>query len=127
MKRMTVEEWQALPTIDKEVLRTLNLSSLLEPKLVPGEARAPESYILHRVTHCTLCQTTFEEFFRMSPLEGSSILHSGGISFKDILPDEDIKHSEWSVSTCSHCYTVLSKESRLSLIKRLVALSKKRN
>lgn len=127
MKRMTLKEWQVLPASDKEVLRTLGLSSLLEPKLAKGRTKVPEPYVLHRITFCKLCESISEEYFRMlSSIANPSVLQAKSIAFKDVLPTDRIETVECSGSTCSHCYTVLSKESKMSLIRRIITLSKKR-
>lgn len=125
--RMTVKQWQVLPEEDKEVLKSLNILDLVKPLLSKPQASPrvlPKPYILLRIFTCNICGTTFEQYYRMLPLNNPWVLQAKEILFKDILHEELIKEEKELCSGCSYCYEVLAKESKRELIKRIITLTK---
>ena len=128
--RMTVKQWQALSTSDKEVLETLNILDLVKP--LPSKPQSqpqplPEPYVLLRVSTCSICETTTEYYFRMLPFqENPYALQAREISFEDILPTDTVRKEKESCSGCFHCYKVLAKETKRELIKRIIILTRRR-
>ena len=125
--RMTAKQWEVLPSSDKEVLKTLNILDLVKP--LPGKSPAslqplPEPYVLLRVSTCSLCETTFNTYFRMLPFpENPYTLQAKEIAFKDILPTDTVRKEKESCSGCFHCYRVLAKETKRELIRRIIILT----
>lgn len=125
--RMTDEQWEDLSLEDKKALKTLGILSLVKPlkKKTKPQYNLPKPYILLKISTCSICETTFDTYFRMSPfssssLQGSYSLKAEHISFKDILPKEAIKKEKGFCSGCLYCYKVLSKETKKELIKRII-------
>lgn len=125
--RMTPKQWEALPPSDKEVLKALNILSLVKP--LPGKSPAsprllPKPYVLRRVSTCSICETTFSTYFRMLPFpENPYALQAKKIFSKAVLPTDTVKKEKESCSGCLHCYEVLVKETKRELIKRIIILT----
>ena len=128
--RMTNKQWQDLPEEDKEILKILDLFNLVKPKKIKMPVQSlplPKPYILLKTFKCTLCETTFINYFRMLPLkENPYILQAKAIAFKDILPTDIVKKEKESCSGCFYCYEVLAKETKRELIKRIITLAGRR-
>ena len=127
--RMTLKQWEVLPPSDKEVLKALNILSLVKP--LPNKSPSlprllPKPYILCRVSTCSICETTFSSYFRMLPFsENPYTLQAKKIAFKDILPTDTVRKEKESCSGCFYCYEVLSKETKRELIKRIIILTRR--
>ena len=128
--RMTAKQWQALPASDKEVLKTLGILDLVKPLSVSKPTSPqplPEPYVLLKVFTCSLCETTFNTYFRMLPFpENPYALQAKAITFKDILPTDTVREEKEFCSGCLHCYKILSKETKRELIKRIIILTRRR-
>ena len=128
--RMTAKQWKVLPTSDKEVLKTLNILDLVKP--LPSKPQSqpqplPKPYILLRVSTCSICETTFNTYFRMLPFqENPYALQAKKITFKDILPTDTVRKEKESCSGCFHCYEVLAKKTKRELIRRIIILTGRR-
>lgn len=126
--RMSQKQWRALSISDKEVLKTLNILDLVKPLANKPQASPkvfPEPYILHKIFTCSVCETTFNIYFKMLPFPKNPwALQAKKITFEDILPTNIIRKEKEFCSGCSHCYEVLGKESKKELIKRIIALAK---
>lgn len=126
MKRLTAKQWQALPPEDREVLRRLDLLELIAPKPTASKSLLPESYILHRIIHCSLCQTISEEYLYMTPSPvNPSCLRSRKILEESIPSSSSIRKEAWTVPTCKHCLEVLLKESKETLVSKLILSTRK--
>lgn len=128
--RMTLNQWRELPASDKEVLKTLNILDLVKP--LPNKPQAspkilPKPYVLLRISTCSLCETTFETYFRMLPSqENPYILKAKKILFRAVLPTDTVKREKEACSGCFHCYEILGRETKRELIKRIITLTGKR-
>ncbi len=130
--RMTLKQWKELPQEDKEVLKALNILNLVKPLLSkhsPTSPRIlPKPYVLLRDYKCSICKTTFSDYFRMLPSkEDPYTLQAKKITFEDILSTDTVKKGKKEKeirSGCFHCYKVLGKESKEELIKRIIALTR---
>lgn len=128
--RMTVRQWQVLPEEDKEVLKALDILSLVKPlssKPLSSPQPLPEPYILLKVSTCRLCETISKHYFRMLPFPGNPhALQAKEITFEDILPTDTIRKEKESCSGCFHCYRVLARETKRELIRRIIILTGRR-
>lgn len=128
--RMTAKQWEALLPSDKEVLKALNILSLVKP--LPGKSPAsprllPKPYVLFRISTCSICETTFSTYFRMLPFpENPYALQAKKIAFKDVLPADTIRREKESCFGCFYCYEILAKETKRELIKRIIILTGRR-
>lgn len=126
--RMTVKQWQTLPSSDKEVLKTLGILDLVKP--LPNKNQVstrilPKPYVLLRVFTCSLCGTIFEHYYRMLPFPDNPwALQAKEILFEGVLPTDTVKKEKEPCSSCLFCYRVLAKETKRELIKRIITLTK---
>ena len=128
--KMTNEQWEALLSEDKEVLKALGLLSLVKPKektsKAPQKKALPllEPYVLKKIVTCNVCKTVCTIYFRMKAFPGKSFLTSTRIEQKDILPIDNIKESQDICTGCSQCYEILGNIPKEDLIKKIIKLSK---
>ena len=127
--RMTLKQWQALPASDREVLKALNILSLVKPlPSKPTSSRPlPKPYVLLKVSTCSICETISKHYFRMLPFpENPYSLQAKKITFRDVLPTDTIRKERESCFGCFHCYEVLARETKRELIRRIIILTGRR-
>lgn len=116
---MTNRQWKNLTLKERNVLKSLDILSLVKPKERIKATPVLEPYILKRTTTCGTCKTVSTKYYRMAALERSS-LSSIKIEQTDICPEDKIKEEKDFSLNCSQCYETFNKMSKDELIKRLI-------
>ena len=132
-KRMSATEWKTLTEKDKGVLNGLGLLQYIKPlaksRTKPrAEPRAlPKPYILLRTSTCRLCKTVTKYYFRMLPSEQDPfLLEAKRITPRSIHPSDLVAEDKEKSATCAYCSSVLEKETKGELIKRILYLESRR-
>ena len=122
---VTAEQWEALLPKDKEVLKTLGILNLVKPKEKnkTPKGKAPPfltPYVLKRVGVCSICESTFTKYFRMTVSPGKIFLYSTEIKQEALFPEDTIKKGKDLYSGCPYCFEILLKMTKEELIKKIM-------